>query len=136
MTTNPWLTFLTTMSSERLDDNVITNVMCIGNLNLLDDFVVTYDERVVNRGRKDVSLIFDEDSITRGMECLSGRCQPAFPGAVKLARESRLIAVGWNVFATRVSPLGVHHKKYLSVAELAEPFTPLLSRRYRLSDLQ
>ena len=35
-------------SSEPLDDNAVTHVMCVGNLNLLDDSVVTYDERVVN----------------------------------------------------------------------------------------
>ena len=36
--------FFTTMSSELLDDNVVTYVICIANLNLLDDSVVTYDE--------------------------------------------------------------------------------------------
>ena len=37
------------MSSELADDNVITHVMCIANnLNLLDGYVGTYDERVVN----------------------------------------------------------------------------------------
>ena len=40
--------FFTTMSSELLGDNAVIHVMCIGNLNLLDDFVVTYDDRVVN----------------------------------------------------------------------------------------
>ena len=48
MTIIPWLLFfLTTMSSELLDDNVVTHMMCMENLNLLDDSVVTYDERVV-----------------------------------------------------------------------------------------
>ena len=36
------------MSSELLGENVITYFMCIANLNLIDDPVVTYDERVVN----------------------------------------------------------------------------------------
>ena len=45
---NPMAFFFTTMSSELLDDNVVTHVMCIGNLNLLDNSVVTYDTRVVN----------------------------------------------------------------------------------------
>ena len=35
------------MQTELLDDNAVTRVMCTGNLNLLDDSVVTYDERVV-----------------------------------------------------------------------------------------
>ena len=42
-----WLIIFTTMSSELLDDNVDTHVMCISNLNLLDDSVATYNERVV-----------------------------------------------------------------------------------------
>ena len=46
--TIPWLFFFTTVSSGLLDDNVVTHVMCIANLNPLDDSVVTYDERVVN----------------------------------------------------------------------------------------
>ena len=40
--------FFTRMSSELLDDNVVTHIMCIANLNLLGVSVVTYDERVVN----------------------------------------------------------------------------------------
>ena len=37
------------MSSELLDDNnVVTHVMCIANLNLLVDSVVRYDGRVAN----------------------------------------------------------------------------------------
>ena len=47
ITTISWLIFFTTMSPELLDDNVVTHVMCIANLNLLDDSVVTYDERVI-----------------------------------------------------------------------------------------
>ena len=41
--------FLKTFSSELLfDDNAVTHVMCIANLNLLEDSVATYDERVVD----------------------------------------------------------------------------------------
>ena len=49
ITTISWLIFFTTMSPELLDDNVVTHVMCIANLNLLDDSVVTFDEQVVDR---------------------------------------------------------------------------------------
>ena len=48
LTTILWLIFFTTMSSELLDDSVVTHVICIANLNLIDNSVVTYDERVVN----------------------------------------------------------------------------------------
>ena len=49
LTTIPQLQYfvLTTIASELLDDNVVTHVMCIVNMDLLDDFVVTCDERVV-----------------------------------------------------------------------------------------
>ena len=41
------LVFFTTVSSKLLDENIVTHIMCIANLNLLQDSVVTYDERVV-----------------------------------------------------------------------------------------
>ena len=40
--------FFSAMSSEPIiDDNVVTHVTCIANLNLLEDSVVTCDERTV-----------------------------------------------------------------------------------------
>ena len=44
------LILFTTMSSELLDDNVVTHIMCIANFNLLDDSAVTYDERFTDKG--------------------------------------------------------------------------------------
>ena len=48
LTTIPWLSFITTLSSLSLDDTVVTHVISIGNWNLGDESVVTNDEPVIN----------------------------------------------------------------------------------------